>query len=336
MTMVKYKYFQFAEVFDYERGTRYKREDHIPGETAYVSSSARNNGIDAYVSPNEDMIVYQNKLTLANSGSVGYCFYHPYEFVASDHVMVIWAREKELNENISLFLKPIFEKIKYRYSFGREINKNRLLNESLYLPIDEQENPNWEYMDRYITELKDKIKFNNVPTVEKENLSLKAVRWEDFTINKLFEVKIGKSIDGNKIEQNLGNTPYITRRVTNNGLDNFIDDYPEEYLFSNVPVITIGNETAKPFIQLEPFYTGTKVNIMIPRINNLKPEVLYFIAVCLEHATKKYTYAYTINSTRLKKLQIQLPVDEKGYPNWGYMEKFIKSLSYSEYLTKVI
>ena len=67
------------------------------------------------------MKIYTNKLTLANSGSVGTCFYHPYSFVASDHCMVIWLKDKEMNTHIALFLLPIFEKLKHKHDFGREI-----------------------------------------------------------------------------------------------------------------------------------------------------------------------------------------------------------------------
>ncbi len=85
----KYKYFTFESVFKYERGRRYKTEDHSAGDIAYISSSGINNGVDNYVSPPSFMKEYENKITFANSGSVGSFFYHPYKFVASDHIMVV-------------------------------------------------------------------------------------------------------------------------------------------------------------------------------------------------------------------------------------------------------
>ena len=46
----------------------------------------------------------------------------------------------------------------------------------------------------------------------------------------------------------------------------------------------------------------------------------------------KYRYAYG-RQYRQKDFvlhQIKLPVDNKGEPDWGYMEKYIKSLPYSD------
>jgi spore coat polysaccharide biosynthesis protein SpsF (cytidylyltransferase family) len=154
-------------------------------------------------------------------------------------------------------------------------------------------------------------------------LSLDSVKWKEFVLGNLFDIQIGKAINGNKIQGNLGEKPYITRKVTDNGLDNFIDNYPREFLYSDVPVITIGNETAKPFVQVTPFYTGTKVNILKPK-EQLEKEKLLFVGMALEKACDRYSYSFTANSTRLKKQIILLPVDANGNPNWRFMGEYVK------------
>ena len=125
---IEWKSFNFDKVFKYERGKRYKKLDHTSGQIPYISSSALNNGIDNYVNPPSYMKRYNNKITLANSGSVGSCFYHSYEFVASDHCMVVWLKDRELNRYLALFFNAIFEKaLKPKYEFSREINHERLM-----------------------------------------------------------------------------------------------------------------------------------------------------------------------------------------------------------------
>ena len=103
-------------------------EKQVPGEVAYISSTKMNNGISNYISPPDNMVIYEKKMTLSNSGSVGYLFFHEYPFVASDHVTVIDLKNKTviLNEEIALYLKPILESMKYKYNFGREISDLRL------------------------------------------------------------------------------------------------------------------------------------------------------------------------------------------------------------------
>ena len=155
-----------------------------------------------------------------------------------------------------------------------------------------------------------------------EILSLDGVKWAKFAIGELFIVEIGKAIDGNKVNKSAGKTPYITRKENTNGLDGFID-YNEDFINSRHPVITIGNETAEPFVQDFPFYTGTKVNILIPQIQTTK-QALMFVAQCLKIHKGKYSYAFTINSSRLKKQIIQLPANDSGCPDWQFMEQYMR------------
>ncbi|MBQ7216300.1 MAG: restriction endonuclease subunit S [Synergistaceae bacterium] len=153
-------------------------------------------------------------------------------------------------------------------------------------------------------------------------MTLEGVRWREFVIGDLFTVEIGKSIDGDKVDKAAGKTPYITRKESNNGLDGFID-YDEGYINAKYPVITIGNETAEPFVQTFSFYTGTKVNILTPKLPQ-SWQTLLFIAQCLKIHKGKYSYAFTINSTRLRKQVIQLPVDKSGRPDYAFMERFMR------------
>ncbi|WP_197272013.1 restriction endonuclease subunit S, partial [Helicobacter heilmannii] len=168
---VTWREFSFSEVFLYERGRRYKKEDHTKGQIAYISSSALNNGVDGFVSPPPYMKIYQNKITLANSGSVGSCFYHPYPFVASDHCMVVWLKEKELNRHLALFCTTILRhSVQHKYGFNCEINKERLLEERLKLPVCEDNTLAYDLMENFIKAL-EKQQIERVKAVWEQKLS---------------------------------------------------------------------------------------------------------------------------------------------------------------------
>lgn len=145
--------------------------------------------------------------------------------------------------------------------------------------------------------------------------------WQEFEIESLFDIKIGKNIDGNKVDKKNGKYAYVTRKENTNGVDGFID-FENSFLNSDFPVITIGNETAEPFVQTYPFFTGTKVNILIPK-NKMSKKILSFIATSLKQHKSKYSYSFTINSTRLKKQKILLPTKNNNI-DWQGMEDFIK------------
>ncbi|GAB6168826.1 hypothetical protein JCM1393_12860 [Clostridium carnis] len=171
-------------------------------------------------------------------------------------------------------------------------------------------------------------------------MNLNDKEWKQFCIADLFNVEIGKNVDGNKVDKSSGKRAYITRKESNNGLDGFIDN-DKAKLNIKFPVITIGNETAKPFVQVFPFYTGTKVNILEP-IESVSASALQFIAISLQQHKNKYNYSYTINSTRLKKQIILLPITKDGKPDYLYMEEVVNSYmdrgrnNYKGYAKKMI
>lgn len=148
----EWKEFFLNEIFpEIQRGKRLKKDDHIKGQMPYVSSSALNNGIDGFVSNDKSVRIFSNCLSLANSGSVGATFYQPFKYVASDHVTKL--ENIKYNEFIYLFISTIAKRLSEKYSFNREINDQRIKREKIVLPIDENEQPDYDYMENYIKKI---------------------------------------------------------------------------------------------------------------------------------------------------------------------------------------
>ena len=149
---VQWKEFFFTDIFkEVKRGKRLTKANQKEGDIPYVSSTALNNGIDNFISNNKGVRKYKNNLSIANSGSVGSCFYHKYEYIASDHITTLTC--KNADENIYKFMSTIVKRLESKYSFNREINDTRISREKLILPIDKDGNPHWEYMSKFIQNL---------------------------------------------------------------------------------------------------------------------------------------------------------------------------------------
>ncbi|PHM61007.1 Restriction enzyme BgcI subunit beta [Xenorhabdus ishibashii] len=315
-----------------QRGKRLTKNNQIGGEHPYVSSTALNNGVDNFIGNDTGVRIFSNCLTIANSGSVGSSFYHPYCFVASDHVTHL--QDDNFNQFIYLFIANQTSRLSEKYNFNREINDRRISRDKIILPVISNDEPDYLFMEEYTNALMDKKKAEYVEHCRKKlaKLEYKEIdvledkEWCEFFINDLFDVQIGKNIDGNKVDKCSGMSPYITRKEVNNGNDGFLD-YNQEYLFKDTPVITIGNETASPFVQTSSFFTGTKVNILKPK-NVFQEKALFFIAQSLRQHKDKYSFSYTINSTRLKRQMILLPVAEDGTPDYDYMAQYTMNLEY--------
>lgn len=149
---VQWKEFFFTDIFkEVKRGKRLTKANQKEGDIPYVSSTALNNGIDNFISNNKGVRKYKNNLSIANSGSVGSCFYHKYEYIASDHITALTC--ENANENIYKFMSTIIKRLENKYSFNREINDTRISREKIILPIDKNGNPHWEYMSKFIQNL---------------------------------------------------------------------------------------------------------------------------------------------------------------------------------------
>ena len=149
---VEWKEFNFNEIFrKIQRGKRLKKEDHIEGKIPYISSTSLNNGLDQFIGNEENIRKFNNNLTLANSGSVGSCFYHEYEYIASDHVTTLTLDKAD--KYIYLFMSTIIQRLEEKYSFNREINDKRIRKERFILPADKNGNPHWDYMSKFMQKL---------------------------------------------------------------------------------------------------------------------------------------------------------------------------------------
>lgn len=165
----EWKAFKITDIFSIiKRGRRLKKADHTKGNIPYVSSTALNNGVDGFIG-NKKGVRYSNCLTVANSGSVGSSFYHPYEFIASDHVTALI--NPAFNKFIYLFISVLIERFKEKYNFNREINDKRIQREIVMLPIAKNNMPDYEYMEGYIknvmySQAKTLVKYFNNSSIE--------------------------------------------------------------------------------------------------------------------------------------------------------------------------
>ena len=149
----EWKEFFIVDVFsNIQRGKRLTKANQKEGNKPYISSTASNNGVDNFIGNDTGVRLFSNCLTIANSGSVGASFYHPYEFVASDHITHL--QEDNMSEYVYLFIGTLTNRFSQKYNFNREINDKRISREKIMLPINKDNKPDYEYMEQYIINLK--------------------------------------------------------------------------------------------------------------------------------------------------------------------------------------
>ena len=320
-----------SKYFKSERGQRLIEVDMVSGDIPYISSSKENNGVNSFVLPPDFMKKHKNCLTLANSGSVGYCFYHSYEFVASDHVTVIWPKNNvQLDENLALFLKPIFEAVKPKFNFGREISDKRLGKLSIQLPFKDEktENPDWDYMKNYIAEIKKTIQFN--PIVSKYgSASFSTDNWKMFSLSKdLFSISRGTRLT--KANRISGDTPLVTAGYINQGVASYIE--PDEMtVYSNcITIDMFGN----CFYRDYEFCCDDNILVMKPKFA-INAKIALFIVSVVNLDSYKFSFGRQYRKKHIVKHSILLPATKKGskdVPDFEYMDSFMSKIAFSEFL----
>ncbi len=151
----KWKYFKYDDgtnksVFKIKKGKRLTKKDQSDGTIPYVSSSSLNNGIDNYIGNGH---TDNNCLSFACYGSIGEVFYHDEKVWVSDNANVFYLRNKELSSYLGMFLITILRLEKFRFSYGMTGKKERLQSLYIKLPVTDNGQPDWAYMEDFIKSL---------------------------------------------------------------------------------------------------------------------------------------------------------------------------------------
>ncbi|MCX6766395.1 MAG: N-6 DNA methylase [Candidatus Moranbacteria bacterium] len=151
----KWEYFSIVNLFELERGKCGSAEKLLEkgDEINYIGAKKENNGFMYKVVRDEKFVTKGNGIVFIGDGqgSVGYSTYQPNDFIGSTTLSI--GRNKNLNRYIGLFIVALLDKERFKYSFGRKWNGEKLKNTKIKLPVDSSGNPDWQFMEDYIKSL---------------------------------------------------------------------------------------------------------------------------------------------------------------------------------------
>lgn len=146
----KWKSFRYDELFIIKKGKRITNSQMNPGKIPCIRPIESNNGVYKYIDikPNHE----GNTITVSYNGSVGEAFYQPEPHFALDDINVLYPKF-ELNQFIAMFLITLIKQEKYRFNYGRKWKLERMKESIIKLPVDETNEPDWQFMEDYIKSL---------------------------------------------------------------------------------------------------------------------------------------------------------------------------------------
>lgn len=169
----KWRWYSYEEIFDIKKGFYNKKpENHTGNEIPFIGAIDNNNGVSEYYGIQDveeasktgdennvsldEKIFDGNCITVSNNGSVGYAFYQDKPFTCTHDVNPLYLNPKwgkKLNPYIAMFLCTLIEKERYRWTYGRKWRPKRMPSSLIKLPVDANDNPDWQFMEDYIKAL---------------------------------------------------------------------------------------------------------------------------------------------------------------------------------------
>ncbi|WP_053982732.1 restriction endonuclease subunit S [Niameybacter massiliensis] len=185
-------------------------------------------------------------------------------------------------------------------------------------------------------------------------MNLETKSWEEFQINRLFDVEYGNGFTLDSCEETTKEDSekvnFVARTRENNGVTAYVKriDGVKPSPAGLITVAGSGSSTLSTFVQEDEFYSGYHLFILVPKEEYPK-ECKQFICVCIELDKYKYWYGRQANKT-LPYIKIRLPIQrdqqgnaildaenkysEEGFiPDWDFMKKFMNSLNHKPLTT---
>lgn len=332
-----WKNFHLFDIFEIDSGTKLdkvKMKTYNP-TINFVGRSNENNGVTTKVDLIEDLQPYnEGYLTLALGGAyLGSCFIQKEQFYTSQNVAVLIPKE-----NISFYAKQfiatiIFVESQLHYrAFLNELNSHIKTDFVFKLPVDKHNNPDYEYMDKYIKEknsrLKDTFaKLSDINNTKQDKVDIS--QWTEFEVGSIFDIVNGKGITAKEIYEHSGNMRAIQSGEENFGCIGMIDfNYVKEqgYAYTLKPCLSVARSGSSGYvgIQTQPCVVGDSAKLLIPKLD-LSIYTLIFLRAILMINKKNYSYNDKVTKERYEKDIIKLPSKDGISPDYEYMHNYISS-----------
>jgi len=281
----------------------------------FVARTAVNNGVVARVHK-IDGLEPQPKgiLSCAGSGSVLSTFVQTEPFYSGRDLYTLTPK-KDLTLQEKLFYCMCIKANAYRFSYGRQANKSL---RDIDLP---DTLPEWVY-DTSITPISTKIKHKRLPPLNVE-------KWGEFRVGDIFILENCRCSTARDLLSDGNDCYYIGAKKSDNGVMRCVA-YDGELITKGNCVVFIcdGQGSVGYSNYMDKDFVGS-TTLTVGRNRYINKYVGMFLVSVLDLERPKYSFGRKYR-TKLADTIIKLPKRSDCAPDWDYMEKYIKSLPYSD------
>ncbi len=302
-----------------------KEELSDGGNTPFIVNSAENNGVGGYstLNPTEKGGI----ITFSDTTEGNTFFVQPNDFIGFAHVQGMYPKHRKWSTNQLLFLSTILIFVnKNRYNYGRKMTRENILATTVLLPSDNNDEPDWIWIDKYISSLHAKKVTTKIASCQN---TIDTISWRSFRLDKLFDLKKGTRLIKEDMED--GNVNYLGAISSNNGVRQKISCQESDLYSPNCITVNYNGSVGEAFYQKDPFWASDDVNVLYAKDWwQLNVYRAMFIITIIKANKYKFDYGRKWTMEKMKKSTVLLPSKTDGTPDWDWMESYIKSLPYSD------
>lgn len=168
---------------------------------------------------------------------------------------------------------------------------------------------------------------SNVNEMKSHKMDLKndCISWKEFSLSKLFIPERGTRLT--KEDRIFGNIPLVTAGEGNLGVKSLISNEEQKRYSNRITIDMFCNS----YVHADTFCCDDNIITLNPKYEISKYTML-FITSIIELDKYRYQYGRQYRMKNFEKHTLKLPLGNQKMPDWEFMEDYIKSLPYSEFI----
>ena len=145
--------FLLTDYFEIAKGNQNNMAELQAGKMPLISAKKIDNGCKGFFAMNSKPIFKGHCLTINNDGDggAGISYYQPYDMLLDTHVTALYPRVS-MTADIMRFIATCITVQREKFGHGYSLNNARLSVFRMMLPIDDDGQPDYAFMEQYIRE----------------------------------------------------------------------------------------------------------------------------------------------------------------------------------------
>ncbi len=303
---------KITDIFNVTNARSKGFETYSFGNTPFISNGFENNGVVGYVEPFGDDKVFNN-LSICISAFCETTVQKP-PFLPRGNggsgLKVLTPKINMSYDELLAYAALINTYLKWRFSYGRMVNVQRLMEEEIIEPPKDI-SLNISSLKKFLKAIVTTNKLNNIVF---NNIN-------KFNITDIFTLKHGDFHSLDTLDS--GHFPCVSRINSNNGIEGYYDLPTDAEVYPPL-LLTVSTVTGDCFMQLDSFIATDNVVICKPKLP-LKKETMFYISAIINKEKWRWMYGRQCYKTKFSTTSIYLPTDKKGKIDEDVISTIVKS-----------